>query len=109
MLLALQKLKVYGKSLAVVASLARHLVEWNKRHAVADQLCRASESIVLNLAESVRVRSLAQRQQLLDYAVGSALECAACLDIAVIKRFLAPELATADKGSLCEVVRMLVA
>ena len=40
--------------------------------------------------------------------VGSALECAACLDIARIKRFLAFELGALEKRSLGEVVRMLV-
>lgn len=103
-----EKLKVYGKGLAIVANLARHSGAWDKRHAVVDQLCRASESIVLNLAEGVRLRSPSQKQQVLDYAVGSALECAACLDIAVIKQFLLPELAATEKCSLCEVVRMLI-
>ena len=81
-MLSHQKLKVYGKGLAVVASLAKHSAAWDKRHAVVDPLCRASESIVLNLAEATRLGSPPQKQQLLDYAVGSALECAACLDIA---------------------------
>jgi hypothetical protein len=40
-------LKVYVKGLAVVASLGQHSVQWDKRHGVVDQLCRASESIVL--------------------------------------------------------------
>jgi four helix bundle protein len=106
--LAHRKLKVYGKALAVVASLTKHSGQWNKRHSVVDQLCRASESIVLNLAEAVRVRQCAHKQQLLDYAVGSSLECAACVDIAVIKRLLASELAGREKRSLCEVVRMLI-
>src|SRR6185503_19395467 len=79
-MLSHQKLKVYGKGLAVVASLAKHSAAWDQRHAVVDQLCRASESIVLNLAEAARLDSPTQKQQLLDYAVGSALECAACLD-----------------------------
>jgi four helix bundle protein len=107
-MLSHQKLKVYGKGLAVVASLAKHSAAWDKRHAVVDQLCRASESIVLNLAEATRLDSPPQKQQLLDYAVGSALECAACLDIAVIKEFLLPEPAALEKRSLCEVVRMLI-
>ena len=106
-MLSHHKLKVYGKGVAVVASLGKHLVQWDKRHAVVDQLGRASESIVLNLVEGVRLRRSAQKQQLLDYAVGSALECAACVDIAVIKQFLAPELGALEKGSLGEVVRML--
>jgi len=107
-MLSHQKLKVYGKALAVVASLARHSAQWDKRHAVVDQLCRASESIVLNLAEGVRVRGSAPKQHQLDDAVGSALEGAACLDMAVIKQFLPPALALGEKRSLCEVVRMLV-
>ncbi len=43
---------------------------------------------MLDLAEGARLRSSAKRQHLLDYAIGSALECAACLDIAHIKEFL---------------------
>ena len=63
-MLSYQKLKVYGKGLAVVASLAKHSAAWDRRHAVVDQLCRAAESIVLNLAEGARLRSPAQKQQL---------------------------------------------
>jgi four helix bundle protein len=103
-----QKPKVYGKALAVVASLTNQSGQWDKRHAVVDQLCRASESVVLNLAEGVRVGTLARKQQLLDYAVGSALECAACVDIAVTKSLLTSDLAAVEKASLGEVVRMLI-
>jgi four helix bundle protein len=85
---SLDKLKVYDKALANAASLAQRSRSWDKRHAVTDQLLRASESFVLNLAEGARLRSAAKRQHVLDYAIGSALECAACLDIAQIKEFL---------------------
>jgi four helix bundle protein len=78
------------------------------RHAVTDQLLRASESFVLNLAEGARLRSAAKRQHVLDYAIGSALECAACLDIAQIKEFLCPDETLQEKSSLCEVVKMMV-
>ena len=88
------KLKVYEKALASVTRLAGHTTIWNKRHAVVDQLLRASESIVLNLAEGARLRSAAHKQHMLDYATGSALECASCLDIAVVKSFLSPERGT---------------
>jgi hypothetical protein len=54
-MLSHQKLKVYGKGLAVVASLAKHSAAWDKRHAVVDQLCRASESIVMNPAKGARL------------------------------------------------------
>jgi len=49
---------------------------------VTDQVLRASESFGLNLAEGARWWSAAKRQPQLDYAMGSALECAACLDLA---------------------------
>ena len=37
-MLSHHKLKVHGKGVAVVASLGKHLVQWDKRHAVVDQL-----------------------------------------------------------------------
>jgi four helix bundle protein len=72
------------------------------------KLYRAAESIILNIAEAARLRHCDHKQQFLDYASGSALECAACLDIAVVKQLLLREIAAVEKRSLCEVVRMLV-
>jgi four helix bundle protein len=66
---SLDKLKVYDKALANAASLAQRSRSWDKRHAVTDQLLRASESFVLNLAEGARLRSAAKRQHVLDYAI----------------------------------------
>ena len=77
----LEKLKVFDRALTSVANLAQLSANGDKRHAVVDQLMRASESVVLNLAEGVRLRGSPQRQHVLDYSIGSALECAACLDI----------------------------
>jgi four helix bundle protein len=103
------KLQVYGKALASVTGLTERSLLWDKRHAVVEQLLRASESVVLNLAEGARLRIPATKQHALDYSIGSALECAGCLDIAVIKHFLLPDEAAREKRSLGEVVRMLVA
>jgi len=103
-----EKLKVYDKALVAVANLVEYSAAWDRRHAIVDQLNRASESIVLNLAEGARLRGTANRQHVMDYAIGSALECAACLDIAVLKQFVSADLATSEKQSLCEVVKMLV-
>jgi four helix bundle protein len=102
-----EKLKVYQKALTCVAWLAQHSRSWDKRHAVLDHLLRASESILLNLVEGTRRRGAAHRQHFSEYAIGSALECAACLDIAVLKGFLSPEAARTDKVALCEIVKML--
>lgn len=105
---SIEKLKVYDKALASVARLTQLSAQWNRRHAVVDQLARASESVVLNIAEGVRLRGAAHRQRVLDYAIGSALECAGCLDIAQLKQFLALEAALDEKQPLSEVVKMLV-
>jgi 23S rRNA-intervening sequence protein len=56
-----EKLNVYQKALTCVAGLARHSRSWDKRHAVVDQLLRASESIVLNLVEGARLRGAARQ------------------------------------------------
>ena len=102
-----QKLHVYQKAVAIAADLARLSSDWDKRHSVVDHLSRASESVLLNLAEAVRLRSVPAKECTIDYAIGSALECAACLDIALVKQFQGVELGYGEKLRLCEVVKML--
>jgi four helix bundle protein len=102
-----EKLIVYQKALNCVTALAGHARSWDKRHAVVDHLLRASESIVMNLVEGSRLRGAANRQHFTEYAMGSALECAACLDIAVIKELLVSAAANSEKRLICEVVKML--
>jgi len=46
------------KALGCVTRLTRHSAFWDKRHAVVDQLVRASEIVVPNLAEGARLRNL---------------------------------------------------
>jgi len=43
-----------------------------------------------------------------DYAIGSALECAGCLDVARIKGLLEESQCDQEKNRLCEITRMLV-
>jgi hypothetical protein len=81
LMFSLEKLKVYDRALSSAARLIQLLAGWDKRHAVVDQLLRASESVVLNIGEAARLRGSTNRQHTLDYAIGSALECAACLDV----------------------------
>ncbi len=103
-----EKLKVYQKALASARSLAGRCAEWDRRHAMVDHLMRSSESTILNLAEGARVRNAAQKQQSLDYAIGSALESAACIDIATLKQFISGPDAHGEKSLLCEIVKMLI-
>lgn len=103
-----QKLDVYRKAVTVAADLGYLAADWDSKHSVADQLLRASESVVLNLAEAARLRSLSAKENTIDYAIGSALECAACVDIASVKDLLAADASYCEKARLCEVVKMLI-
>jgi four helix bundle protein len=103
-----EKLQVYGKALGFAAKAAGLASSWDKRHAIVDHLVRASESIPLNLAEGARQRAAPGRLMLMDYAIGSSLECAACLDIADVKRLTPTEDLKSEKHRLCEITKMLI-
>jgi four helix bundle protein len=103
-----EKLRVYGKALAFAAAVSGFSATWSRKHAVVDQLDRASDSLILNLADSARLRSGPSKQRALDYTIGSGLECAACLDIAKLKHLLTESETEREKRQLCEVVRMLI-
>src|SRR6266700_1420631 len=75
-----EKLQVYGKALGFAAKAAVWTSAWDKKHALVDHLSRATESILVNLAEAARRRGTPSRLRIVDYAIGSALECAGCLD-----------------------------
>ena len=65
-----EKLDVYRKALAFVGDASNSAARWDKRHAVADQFGRASDSLVLNLAEGARLRPGRAKLRTLDYALG---------------------------------------
>src|SRR5438270_6803815 len=98
-----EKLQVYGKALDFVAKTAVWTNSWDRRHAFVDHLSRAAESIALNLAEAARQRGAPGRLQILDFAVGSSLECAGCFDIAQIKQLLTAHQCYDEKLRLCEI------
>ena len=103
-----QKLKVYEKALALAACAQELSASWGRPHAIVEHYCRASESIVLNIAEGSRLWSGPDKARSLDYAIGSALECAACLDIATIKGRLGRDRSLTDKMRFLEITRMLI-
>ena len=103
-----EKLEVYRESLAFVAWLSPVLENGVKFGDVKDQLDRASTSILLNIAEGNGKYTLKDRCRFFDTANGSALECAAGLDILVAKGKLAAEHARPGKSRLVKIVRMLV-
>lgn len=103
-----EKLHVYQRSIEFVAWVTDLLELIPKSMAVHDQLDRASTSVPLNIAEGNGKFTPRDRCKFFDTARGSALECAACLDVLVAKKKIDSEGAESGKSALIEVVSMLV-
>jgi four helix bundle protein len=103
-----EKLDVYRESIAFCGWAGKLLATITARASVKDQLDRASTSIPLNIAEGNGKFSERDRARFLEIARGSALECAACLDVMVIRALIAEEDITAQKERLSRIVQMLM-
>ncbi len=79
-----------------------------KRYAVYDQLDRASTSVPLNIAEGNGKFTQRDRCRFFDIARGSTLECAAALDVLVVKAILPENEILPGKEILLKIVSMLV-
>jgi four helix bundle protein len=101
-----EKLTVYQEAVRFVAWADEILETLPKGLAVHSQLDRASTSIPLNIAEGNGKYTAPDRCRFFDIARGSALECAACLDLLVAKKRL--EQAEPGKQILVRIVSMLV-
>jgi four helix bundle protein len=103
-----ERLTVCQRSLEFVRWAGTALERIPARTSARDQLDRASTSIPLNIAEGNGRHTAADRCRFLDTARGSALECAAVLDVLVARGVLAEAEVEVPKGQLAEVVSMLV-
>jgi four helix bundle protein len=103
-----EKLEVYREAVAFVAWLSAVLEAAVRVGDVKDQLDRASTSIPLNIAEGNGKYALKDRCRYFDTAHGSALECAAGLDVLVAKAKLTTEQVRPGKERLQKIVRMLM-
>lgn len=103
-----EKLSVYQQSIRFVVWVTDLLDSIPKSIAVHGQLDRASTSVPLNIAEGNGKFTPRDRCKFFDTARGSALECAACLDVLLAKRKITSETAEIGKAFLIEVVSMLV-
>ena len=103
-----EKLDVYRESIAFCAWVGELLNAITAKAAAKDQLDRASTSIPLNIAEGNGKFSARDRSRFLEIARGSALECAACLDVLVARRLAAPEQIESAKENLARIVQMLM-
>jgi len=103
-----EKLEVYQEAIAFVTWLSPVLDGLGRIGEVKDQLDRASTSIALNIAEGNGKYSPKDRCRFFDTAHGSALECAAGLDILVAKVKMTPDQIHLGKERLQRIVRMLM-
>lgn len=103
-----EKLKVYSKSCDFVEWLQNILQKIEKKYSVYDQLDRASTSIPLNIAEGNGKYTGKDRCRYFDIARGSALECAAGLDILVAKKLLVKNDVLPGKEMLHEIASMMM-
>src|SRR6202162_3442649 len=86
-----EKLDVYREAILFCGWVGEVLATITARAAVKDQLDRASTSIPLNIAEGNGKFSDGDRARFLEIARGSALECAACLDVLVARKLISTE------------------
>ena len=103
-----EELDVYRESIAFCGWVGEFLAEITGRAAAKDQLDRASTSLPLNIAEGNGKFSAADRARFLEVARGSALECAACLDVLVVRKFVTPQAIVPAREQLVHIVNMLM-
>lgn len=103
-----EKLEVYAHALSF-AKLAAALIDCGPTvMAVCDQLDRATESLVINLAKAARLRATESGIYCLECSLGSVLECAACLDVAYRRHIIASPSLQELKEVLQRIARMEV-
>jgi four helix bundle protein len=103
-----EKLDVYRNSIAFCAWVGDFLPSITAKTSAKDQLDRASTSIPLNIAEGNGKFSVKDRARFLEMARGSALECAACLDVLVARKLTTSEQVAGAKTDLAAIVRMMI-
>jgi len=103
-----EKLDVYHEAVRFVEISNSLLSIMPKGFSVRDQLDRASTSIPLNIAEGNGKFTARDRCRFLDIARGSALECSACLDVAVARGLIEEDGIQCARHSLLKNVSMLV-
>jgi four helix bundle protein len=103
-----EKSDVYREAIAFCAWAGELLNSIAAKAAAKDQLDRASTSIPLNIAEGNGKFSGKDRARFLEIARGSALECAACLDVLVARKLATPEQIENAKENLARIVQMLM-
>ena len=103
-----ERLDVYREAIAFCGWVGDLLNEVTAKASAKDQLDPASTSIPLNIAEGNGKFSYADRARFLEIARGSALECAACIDVLTVRKLAATERIIPAKEQLVRIVNMLM-
>jgi len=103
-----EKLDVYQEAIAFCGWIGELLSQISAKAAARDHLDRASTSLPLNIAQGNGKFSTVDRARFLEIARGSALECAACLDVLAVRKLVAAERILPAKERLVRIVNMLM-
>jgi four helix bundle protein len=103
-----EKLDVYQDAIAFCGWVGALLNEVAAKAVAKDQLDRASTSIPLNIAEGNGKFSAKDRARFFEMARGSALECAACLDVLLVRKLTSEQQVVGQKEKLARIVQMLI-
>jgi four helix bundle protein len=95
-----ENLVVYQRSLGFANAWLPVVDLWDRGLAVADQFSRAIESMLTNLAKANSHRNTDLGVYALECSLGSVYECAACLDVALVR-------AAVKRSGMAEGKRML--
>ena len=101
-----EKLDVYQEAIAFCDWVGELLGQISAKAAAKDQLDRASTSLPLSIAEGHGKFSTVDRSRFLEIARGSALECAACLDVLEARNLIGAERVISGKEKLVRIVNM---
>ena len=103
-----EKLECYRRAVGLAEELSKEGARWPRGVGyLYDQLRRAIASVVLNIAEGNARRSTAERSRFFEIARASAVEVAACVDLASSFGAMQPMAVNGIKARLTEVSKML--
>ncbi len=102
-----EKLNVYQKAIEFIEWL-ENIINRDAKKSILDQIERAANSILLNIAEGNGKFTGRDKCRYFDIARGSALDCAASLDIMFKKDIIKYEELIFGKNILKEIVSMLI-
>ena len=103
-----ERLDVYQHALRFISRAEKLIAEHSTAGAVLDHLDRASESMAENIVTGNSQWSADAKCRYFGVAYGSALECAACMDVFRVKGAIQEEQCDQEKVQLRTIVRMLV-